>query len=677
MKKKILIIIGSLELGGTEKQLLNTIKFLCKEFEFEICLISNKGILFKEFEKLDIKVRTNFYKRKSSKLNALTYYFTLPFHLLRTLKNFNPEIIHFYLPQAYILGGFLTYLFSSKKFIMSRRSLNLYQKKYPKILKMFETLLHRRMDLIIGNSKAVCDQLQKEEQVKKNKCALIYNGIESIKFKQSKINKNVSLICIANFIPYKNHMMLIKACCNINKNLKWNLTLVGKDSYNIVSKLKDIVKKNSLDKRIKFVSQKTNLDPLLKKSDIGILTSDEEGFSNSILEYMNYSLPVVATNVGGNKESIINNLNGYLVEKNNSEQLTTKLELLIKDIKLRKKMGHEGKKLINNYYEINNCIAKYKKVYNLVPYYFDYESKKISITVIIPHFNDSKNLEKAIKSILSQTIEVNEILIIDDNSNILNKNNLKKLKKKFSSEKIKVIFQNVNLGACHCRNIGFNKAKSKFIALLDSDDTWMKDKLEKQISYMLNNNLVFSCTSYEILNIFNNTTKNSRIMRYKEIIKKKDLVWGCFLSPGSTAIIEKNFLFDNNLFQNENLRRLEDWDWLINIEKKTNIFFLDEPLSFINVTKKPSSELINSSVETFRNEVVKKESLISFKLRYLSSLYLEKSSAALYSNKNLSFIKNGIIAFLLFPLRNFNFFGRIVTLLRFFLTKKTFKVKHD
>ena len=203
MKKKILIIIGSLELGGTEKQLLNTIKFLCKEFEFEICLISNKGILFKEFEKLDIKVRTNFYKRKSSKLNALTYYFTLPFHLLRTLKNFNPEIIHFYLPQAYILGGFLTYLFSSKKFIMSRRSLNLYQKKYPKILTVFETLLHRRMDLIIGNSKAVCDQLQKEEQVKKNKCALIYNGIESIKFKQSKINKNVSLICIANFIPYK------------------------------------------------------------------------------------------------------------------------------------------------------------------------------------------------------------------------------------------------------------------------------------------------------------------------------------------------------------------------------------------------------------------------------------------------------------------------------------------
>ena len=670
MKKKILIIIGSLELGGTEKQLFNTIKYLKDTFNFEICLISNKGLLAESFEKLGIKVRTNFHKRKNTLFNFFSYYFLLPFHILRTVRNFEPSIIHYYLPQAYILAGFLPYIFPKKKFIMSRRSLNFYQRKYPKILKTFEKILHKRMDLIIGNSLAVCNQLQHDEKVEKERCILIYNGIEPNKILKEKKNRKVSLLCVANFIPYKNHLMLIMACRGLQKELGWKLTLVGKDSHGLVNNLMLIVKKNGLQKNIKFISQTKNLNPFLKSSDIGILTSDEEGFSNSILEYMNYSLPVVATNVGGNKEAIINGKNGFLVEKNNINQLTKKLELLISDEKLRKKMGIESKRLINRNYDIKKCITKYKKVYNLVPCFYDFNEKKINISVVIPHYNDSQRLKKAITSVINQTISVREILIIDDNSCRLDLENLKKLKVQFKS-KIRIIHKRKNHGACYCRNIGFNQANAEFIALLDSDDYWMSDKLEKQLSYMLKNNLDFSCTSFELLNIFNKKTEKPKVIRYKEQIMKKDLVWGCFLSPGSTAIIKKSFLHKNNLFQNEKLRRLEDWDWLINIEKKTKILFLDEPLSFINVTKKPSFELINSSVKIFRKSVVENEKKFTYKMKFLSSLYLEKSSAALYSDKNFLFLVNGILAFLIFPFRNFNFFSRSLSLLKFFFIKKT------
>ena len=623
-----------------------------------------------KFEKLGIKVRTNFLKRKKNFLNLIFYYFFLPFHLVRTLLHFKPSIIHFYLPQAYILGGFLTYLFSSKKFIMSRRSLNFYQNKYPKILKTFEIILHKKMDLIIGNSLAVCNQLKKEEKVDKKKCLLIYNGINSIVHNKSQNNTKVSILCIANFIPYKNHVMLIKACCKLPEHLNWQLILVGKDSYNLVAKLKSLVKKKSLQNKFKFLNQELNLAPLLEKSDIGVLTSDEEGFSNSILEYMNYSLPVIATNVGGNRESIFDNKNGFLIDKNNVDQLTKKLKVLITDKGLRKRMGVESKRLINKYFEIKDCIQKYKKVYTFIPYITDLKEHRFNVSVIIPHYNDSKNVEKAIISVLSQTIEVQEILVIDDGSNTQNLNNLKKLMQKLNTKKIKIFYQQHNLGACFCRNFGFNKAKSEYVALLDSDDHWMEDKLEKQISYMKKHDLDFSCTSFQLLNTFNKNLNPPKIIRYKENIKKKDLVWGCFLSPGSTAVINRNFLLQNNLFQNEKLRRLEDWHWLINIEKKTKILFLDEPLSFINVTKKPSFEMINSSVETFRKSVVKKEKKIINKIKYLSSLYLEKSSAALYSNHIALFLFYGISAFLIYPFRNLNFFSRSLSLFKFLLKTK-------
>ena len=204
MKRKILIVIGSLNLGGTEKQLLNTIGFLKDEFEFRIVTLLTPGDLEKEFINFGVNVVSinSVFKNPLIKniKRALSIYFEI--------KKYQPSIVHFYLPHSYLLGAYTSFIFKKIKFIMSRRSMNYYQNKIP-FCKTIEKIFHKKMDLIIANSKKNLNQLINEESVKKRKCKLIYNGVEIKKSIKKNKNRIVRLICVANFIEYKNHNMLL------------------------------------------------------------------------------------------------------------------------------------------------------------------------------------------------------------------------------------------------------------------------------------------------------------------------------------------------------------------------------------------------------------------------------------------------------------------------------------
>ena len=127
-KKKIRIIIGSLNIGGTEKQLLEIINFLAKKnWEIELITLKEKGFLINNLNP-KIKV-TNLNIKSSSKIMNL---FLIFYKLFKIFKKDSKTLTHIFLPHAYIIGMLAAITASSKcKLIMSRRSLNLYQNKYP------------------------------------------------------------------------------------------------------------------------------------------------------------------------------------------------------------------------------------------------------------------------------------------------------------------------------------------------------------------------------------------------------------------------------------------------------------------------------------------------------------------------------------------------------------------
>ena len=171
------------------------------------------------------------------------------------IKLIKPDIIHCFLPQSYIFGGFIGLLLNHKNVIMSRRSLNTYQRKYKIIpLRKIEKFLHKYSNIILANSKAVYTELI-EEGVKEEKLKLIYNGVNLRKKKRVvisnikkelgfKFNNYFIFSSIANLIPYKNQIIIIKAAEKLLKiTNKFIIIFVGSGTAEYTNFLKSEIKK--------------------------------------------------------------------------------------------------------------------------------------------------------------------------------------------------------------------------------------------------------------------------------------------------------------------------------------------------------------------------------------------------------------------------------------------------
>ena len=178
-------------------------------------------------------------------------------------------------------------------------------------------------------------------------------------------------------------------------------------------------------------------------------------------------------------------------------------------------------------------------------------------SVIIPFFDETNLLKRAIKSVLNQTYKNIEIIIINDNPH--KKYEILETKKKFNSKHIKYIFNKKNIGAGLSRNRGILVAKGKYIAFLDSDDFWKKNKLLDQINFMKKNNIKISHTSYGIFDIHNNflSKRIAKDMDYCDLVKSCDIGL-------STVVIERKLI---NKYPFPDIKTKEDYVVWLKISK--------------------------------------------------------------------------------------------------------------
>ena len=116
------------------------------------------------------------------------------------------------------------------------------------------------------------------------------------------------------------------------------------------------------------------------------------------------------------------------------------------------------------------------------------------VSVIIPYYKKINQISKTLNSVLAQTFQDFEIILIYDDTDI---HDLTYIKESFSkNSKIKIVQNKKNYGAGISRNIGIKHSSGNFIAFLDADDIWYSDKLEKQVKFMRENKYDFSFTNY-------------------------------------------------------------------------------------------------------------------------------------------------------------------------------------
>jgi glycosyltransferase involved in cell wall biosynthesis len=378
--REVFFVIGSLQVGGAEMHLSMIARELVKRcFSINVYNLSGRGILGNAMSKAGVNVIYPPVTSQTGKSRILNPVFlslsSLKLFLLFLFKR--PGTIHFFLPHAYIIGASLARCAGLSRLIMSRRSLNYYQDKHS-LLKRIERKLHRHMTAIIGNSKSVVSQLHRDENVPREKLGLIYNGIalkrfdadQDIRKKRKDLNipsATMVMIIVANLISYKGHSGLLQAVSEIKDKMPedWMLLAVGRDD-GIGSSLRQQADTLNVGKNVRFLGPREDVPELLRISDLGILCSHEEGFSNAILEGMAASLPMVVTDVGGNAEAVEHGATGLVVAARSPSELGAAILRLVKDAALRKRMGQAARNRVEQEFSLEACVAQYEKLYDAV-----------------------------------------------------------------------------------------------------------------------------------------------------------------------------------------------------------------------------------------------------------------------------------------------------------------------
>ena len=120
------------------------------------------------------------------------------------------------------------------------------------------------------------------------------------------------------------------------------------------------------------------------------------------------------------------------------------------------------------------------------------------VSIVIPHFNRAETMTRCLNSVLTQSYQNYECLVIDDGSKEEELQFLKRIIETLNDRRFRLILHAHNKGGGAARNTGIENAEGEFIAFLDSDDEWRSDKLSKQLSFMIDNSIVFSSCQSEV-----------------------------------------------------------------------------------------------------------------------------------------------------------------------------------
>jgi glycosyltransferase involved in cell wall biosynthesis len=205
------------------------------------------------------------------------------------------------------------------------------------------------------------------------------NGLDLERFEPKQTNR--AEICKEFGLPVDENIKFITLVANLRHTVK-NQPMFLRTAQKVSEKapqahfviagegelkmdLENLAKELKVEKNVHFIGRCAKIPELLSVSFAGVLTSFNEGFSNSILEYMAARIPVIATNVGGAGEAIIEDKTGFLVESDDDEVMSEKLTLLLENSEKARQFGENGRKFVEEKFsgkaQLENTLELYRR----------------------------------------------------------------------------------------------------------------------------------------------------------------------------------------------------------------------------------------------------------------------------------------------------------------------------
>ncbi|MBP2673945.1 MAG: hypothetical protein H6Q84_785 [Deltaproteobacteria bacterium] len=372
---KIAYVLPNIESGGAERHLLSIARLLDRSrFSPFLVTTAGGGHLYESFRSLlPISVIGDPRQARPRPPRNPFVHLGAIREIRRIFRERSPDIVHTYLPAANVIGPIAALLSADSRVIVSKRSLANYKEGHP-LLRRVESLGNRLADVILVNSDAVRRDVERTERHWEGKFRKIYNGVAPIApwapdgamaFRQREGIPAGALValCVSNFYPYKGHEELVEAAARIVPAFPHVLfLLVGRDSGTMeVTRAR--VRERGIEGSVRFVGSRTDVPDLLRAADLFVHPSREEGFSNAILEAMAAGLPVVACDVGGNPEAVVDGETGRLVPPRDPERLAGAMAELIADRAKRKIFGDAGMRRAEERFSLDRMVGEMGSLY--------------------------------------------------------------------------------------------------------------------------------------------------------------------------------------------------------------------------------------------------------------------------------------------------------------------------
>jgi L-malate glycosyltransferase len=369
VKKRVLQLIGSFHVGGSERQGVTMTRMLDQDgtFKVHVATLNNDGVLRTELGKLGSTNIPEF--RLTSFYNA--NFFRQVRRCASYLKENDIDLIHTHDFYTNVFGMATASLAGVKARLASKRETNGMRSRSQELV---EGLAFGRAHAIVVNSAAVREHLV-GRLVPTTKIKLIYNGIEADRF---SVAEEPGIYCKKLGLP--SHRRFVTLAANLRHEVK-NVPMLLRaakavtgavaDAHFVIAgegelgaALKQLAADLGIEDRITFLGRCSDMPSLLAASSVGVLTSNAEGFSNSILEYMAAGKPVVATRVGGAAEVIEEGNNGFLVGRDDDKSLAKHLIALLADNENIYSMGTAARQSVVERFSHQTQLARTLELYD-------------------------------------------------------------------------------------------------------------------------------------------------------------------------------------------------------------------------------------------------------------------------------------------------------------------------
>lgn len=364
MKKNVLQLIGSFHQGGSERQAVQLSRLLREDnsVELKIATLNREGTLLEEAEMLGTGEIREF---------RLTSFYDLNFasqmrRFVGYLRNNRVDVVHTHDFYTNVFGMAAARLAGTGVRIASKRETGGMRSRSQDTV---EGLAFKQAHRIVVNSASVRNYLT-ERGIAIDKTALVYNGVDLDRLKPStqdtdEIRESLRLptegpivTLVANLRHrVKNQPMFIHAAKRVLSDIpEAHFVIAGEGELR--GELESLAAGLGIERSVHLIGRCNRVPDLLAASAIGVLTSDHEGFSNSILEYMAAELPVVATRVGGAAESITEGETGYLIEPGDDAALADRMLDILKDPRTASAFGARGRAIVETNF---SCAAQLRR----------------------------------------------------------------------------------------------------------------------------------------------------------------------------------------------------------------------------------------------------------------------------------------------------------------------------